>query len=91
MPKRIYKYEFPLEQVVPLSMPVGSKPLSAQLQRGTPCIWMEVDTDQPEKMRCLYIFGTGYEFDPMNLTFVATVQMDFFVWHIYIADEEAAS
>lgn len=88
MTRRIYKYEFPLEQIVPLSMPVGSKPLSVQLQRGTPCIWLEVDTEKPLKMRLLHVFGTGYEFDANGLMFVGTIQFPSFVFHVYIADEE---
>lgn len=86
----IYKYEFPIEDTVPLYLPRGAKPLCVQLQDGTPCIWMQVVPSNSSVTRNLRIFGTGQPIATDRLSYVGTIQMEQYVWHVYLQDEVRA-
>lgn len=53
--KTVYKYELDCDSVegsqhrIHLEVPNGAKPLSVGVQRGTVCLWMEVDTVSPPR------------------------------------------
>jgi len=82
--KKIFKYpllEIP-SQIV--TMHQGSRILSIQVQNRILCIWALVDEDMPLKKHKILIFGTGQEIDTeFILTFMGTVQMGNFVWHVF--------
>ena len=46
--------------------------------------WYEVDpTTATTKKRVLQVFGTGDDFIPEDATYLGTVQMGFYVWHLF--------
>lgn len=71
-------------------MPKDALPLTAQIQGRLDdriSLWMEVETDNTLESIPVYIIGTGNSFpkDTPKLKYVASVQMGYFVWHVYIA------
>lgn len=75
--RMVFKYKVPIGDHVSISLPKGAQILSAQVQRGTPCIWALVDPDQPMVERRFRFAGTGHAIkdDPMTLSFIDTFQM----------------
>ena len=71
----IWKYEVPIEDHFTLELPVNSKILSFQLQRGTPTIWVMVDTKKPIILRKFRLCGTGHELENKYWKFIGTIQM----------------
>lgn len=59
--KTIYKYECRIHDTLTISMPKGAMVLSVQVQRGMPCIWALVDTEEPQTTHKFHWLGTGEE------------------------------
>ena len=55
----IWKYELAVTDVQNISIPIGAKILTVQVQNGLPCLWVLVDPKADKEMRCFEIFGTG--------------------------------
>ena len=83
--KTIYKYDVPLLDMVTMMMPVGAEVLSVGVQDGRVCLWAMVDPTTPLMSRVFYVCGTGGPVNVGDARFIGTVQMDFFVWHIFEA------
>lgn len=65
------------------------KILSAQEQDGNICVWYEVDENQNfNTIKNFFIIGTGKYFLMPNGHYVNTIQLNGFVWHIYVNDGE---
>ena len=57
--KRIFKYELIVADHSKLCLPIGSRILSVQVQRGTVCLWAIVDEYQKELCFVdIYMYGT---------------------------------
>jgi hypothetical protein len=87
--KAIWKFPLGIHDEQHITMPVGAKPLSAQVQHGAVCLWMEVDTKAERAPRRVCIFGTGHEHEGTafdGLAFVSTTQTGPLVWHIYVEE-----
>lgn len=83
--KTIWKFEVPITDAPEFTAPVGARILSAHLgqQNRTLYIWAEVNPDNLSKARYgLRIIGTGNPVTDVG-RFVATVQDQPFVWHVY--------
>lgn len=84
----IYKYPLNIQELSKIPLPKNAKVLSFQFQHLVPCIWAQIDTEQPLVDRTFYIFGTGREF-PKNiaLNYIGTCQesslLSSYVWHLY--------
>ena len=82
----IYKYPVPLDKVFfALKLPYKAKILAFQVQDGVPVIWALIDKNTVAELRQFAIRGTG---TPMNDwrssdTYIGTVQMPPFVWHLF--------
>ena len=84
--KSIYKYQLPIGGRVPIKMPKGAKILSLHTQRDAPCIWVEVDTEEPAiKIHHFRVYGTGHGLPDNPGTHIGTflVEKDNFVFHVY--------
>jgi hypothetical protein len=81
----IYKYQFRIADETIVVMPQGAKILSVQMQNGVPTIWAMVVTESKMKERTLRCYGTGHELDTFAIqgTYLATLQINGFVWHIF--------
>lgn len=87
-------WKFPLAEIheQTIAMPENATILSVQVQpkrgwgsRGEICMWALVDPHAPLQERRFLIYGTGQAIFgwEKEYQFVATVQLDSFVWHIF--------
>ena len=85
MPKTIYKYTIPVEDSPKIEMPVGAKVLHVNVQRGVPCIWVEVDPSNEIETREFQVYGTGHMIPDNSGTYLGTFMVDDgnYVFHIY--------
>lgn len=84
MHKRIFKYELhPLQKT--MLVHDGCKFLSVQVQRGIPCVWVEVDTDMISIEIPIYIIPTGGQLPDANCEYLGTFQLEDgdLVFHVY--------
>ena len=88
----VYKYPFPQKEIVDgdiqlvLELPVGSQILSVQYQRAELVLWAVIDLEVHEmQTRKFRVFGTGMKMPNKSvvLSFIATLQDDYLVWHIF--------
>jgi len=64
MSKLIYKFELKVLDVIEVTIPIGAKILSLQVQNNIPCLWALVDEGVRSEVRTFKTFGTGqYIFD----------------------------
>lgn len=82
---QIWKYPLEVTDDQYISAPMGAKPLSVDVQHGTPCIWAEVDPGATSDSIRVRIFGTGHNISGSGLQFVGTFQLHggSFVGHVY--------
>lgn len=81
----IWKFALPLKGLVCVEMPKGADLLSVDDQRGQICLWALCNTKADTVKRWFRIIGTGHQIDSEVGKFVATVQQDSFVWHVFEA------
>lgn len=55
----IYKYKIQVVDDQTISIPLGAKLLTVQVQNGIPCLWALVDTEQKHEDVFIEIVGTG--------------------------------
>jgi hypothetical protein len=73
--KTIHKFSISIVDEQTVQMPVGALILSIQVQRGQPCVWAMVDTDQSTHARKFYLVGTGHPCEHVNgCKYVGTFQ-----------------
>ena len=59
--KTIFKYPLEVTDDQEIEVPECFNPLSVQVQRGSPCLWAEVDPGCPRTIkRQILIVGTGH-------------------------------
>lgn len=78
----IYKFQIPLEEYFKVEIPLDATFLSAQLQNGSMQMWW-LCPPNIKSTKCFRLFGTGTSFDLHDLTYLASIQMDGFVWHLF--------
>lgn len=81
--KKILKYQLLLKEVQILNTHQYSKILTAQLQSDVIVLWVETLSDQDPLQVPIYIIGTGQPMPIGATNYIATIQQDGFVWHIY--------
>lgn len=83
--KTIWKFQLVVDDLQKVLMPAGAEIRSVQLQHGQLCLWAMVDPDAAKEPRLIKIHGTGNpSIDTMHQrTFIDTVQMGQFVWHVF--------
>jgi hypothetical protein len=79
----IYKYEFEIKDRFSLLLPAASNFLKAEIQNGTPCLWVMHQTDAPKRNYHFRIIGTGREVPSNFVEHISTFQMEQFVWHLF--------
>ena len=87
MMKRVFKYQLGVSDEQVVNLPIGSRILSLQVQRGIPCIWAIVD-DQEVKTSPVKIlmFGTGNHISDEDAgnRFAGTIQIRDLVFHVFL-------
>ena len=86
--RAVYKYEIKIKEGKQILHAYSlCNVLSFKMQGGNPYVWVEVNTEMPEKDIVVEVFGTGWEmpFDT-NLVYIGTIvdnQFSFEVYHLY--------
>ena len=82
--RTVYKYSFPITDLVELEMPLGAQVVHIEEQRGA-CLWALVDPEQPRELRHFHIYGTGRPIHRSALSHVGTFLMagGTLVWHVF--------
>ncbi len=80
----IYKYTLQIGHAQRITIPGFIKVLYTGLQSGVPCIWALVDTEKELKAHLITVHGTGHPVLNSLEEYVGTVQIDAFVWHIFM-------
>lgn len=79
-PNSLRGHTFPVE----IKAPRGAVPRFVGLQNGSPFLWAEVDTDQPEETQVvLHSVGTGFGAVPDGATYFQSLIQPPYVWHFY--------
>lgn len=80
---KIYKYPLAITNAQLMYLPEDHKILSVQVQDGQVMMWALVDDERYSDTKYLIeFFGTGHEVDTEG-TFIGTVQLSGFVWHVF--------
>lgn len=66
-----------------LVMPYGAKPLTAQVQTGFLTLWAEVNPTAPAVNREFFVAMTGEGLPVAERTYIASVQQDWLVAHVF--------
>lgn len=85
--RRIFKYQLSISDEQTVSLPIGSRILSLQVQRGIPCIWAIVDDEQSKTSQVVIrMFGTGHciSYEESNDRFAGTIQVRDLVFHVFL-------
>lgn len=86
--QNIFKYKLEVVDTQMVEAPVGMKWLAAQFQGSHIFVWGKFYTHfQDDKtLYTFYIRGTGHAWDgrPYAQDYLDTVQMNQFVWHIFV-------
>lgn len=82
--RRIFKYEVN-PRWPSVAMPKGARLLTADVQGGGIMLWAEVDVQAPPVDRRIVVAVTGGEVP--DGTWLATVQIGAFVFHVYDGGE----
>lgn len=64
MTQTIYKYSLPITDNFRLFLPLDPKILSAQVQNGLPCMWVQLDLSKAKAFRSFHLMGTGHPMPP---------------------------
>jgi len=79
----IWKYELEITDRQSIEMPEFCELLSVQVQNGVPCLWVKVNTDIPENLVTIVIYGTGHPIKEVGLKFIDTFQVGELVFHVF--------
>lgn len=81
--RRIWKFSLELTGWQSLRMPKGAEVLSVRDQGGNLCLWAICDPGAETCERDFFVVGTGHAV-PIDIgTFIDTVLMGQFVWHVF--------
>ena len=81
----IWKYELGIVDEQTITLPVNYELLALQMQNNTPCIWVLVDTESPQKDIKLVTYGTGHTI-LNHSTYIGTYQTGPLVFHVFVED-----
>lgn len=81
----IWKFELVATDEQKVSMPVGAKILTVQLQKDTLVLWAMVPYTDAREDRTICVFGTGNPIpgSNSNYRYIGTFQQDWFVGHVF--------
>lgn len=79
----IWKFPLRLVDRQVIRVPQGGFSMSVGLQRDQVCLWVMVDPEKPLVDREVRIVGTGHPAPGREWSFLGTVVMEPFVWHVF--------
>lgn len=84
--RTIWKYKLMLIESQSLFLPKHAEILTAQIQNGDISIWALLDPEKEQELVRFAIRGTGHRINGDEGRYIATVQKDGFVWHIFATE-----
>jgi len=82
--KTIYKYPLKVADMQIIELPPSSVPLTVQIQKGIPCLWAEVDTEDCVKQKIEFqTYRTGHPITDNLSEYLSTYQYVDLVFHVY--------
>ncbi len=87
--KVIYKFPLDITDSQKVMLPSDFEILKIGFQGLTLMLWALVDPQCRVTWRTITIVGTGHEFDPGHKSYIDTVFMGDFVWHVFVDIPEA--
>ena len=84
--KTAYKYHIKVQSTNVVTMPKGAQILTCQEQGNKLTLWAIVDPNEAQMQeRIISVYGTGHptERDLQVSDWIATVQIEFLVWHVF--------
>lgn len=82
--RTIYKYPVPIDDTVVIRMPEFARPLAVAEQRGSLCLWAEVDVEREMVGHTFHVRGTGHPMQGNEGKYLGTVVMSYgLVWHMF--------
>lgn len=84
--KRILKYPLEIRSTQDIRLPKGAVVLTAQMQKGVPCIWVRADLTEEHEPVLIFFVATGEKVPIETDEYLGTIQEDggTFIWHIYM-------
>lgn len=82
--RTIYKYPIAITEKQTMILPAGAEFLSVQVQNNNLYAWVLLDTKKPKESVNIRIYGTGHPIEDIKLKHIETIQIDSFVWHVFI-------
>ena len=84
MSNKMLKYQLETTDRQTIKLPASFKFRYINVQDGWITIWGEVNTDSSVTfLNNFYIVGTGQEISSTASTYLGSVYLDIFVWHVY--------
>jgi len=85
--KTIYKYPLVIDDSQIVTLPVGSKVLTVQLQNEEqPMLWAMIDTNETVMVdHVIEMYGTGHSINELKRKYISTIQLRYgrIVFHIF--------
>ena len=89
--KVIWKYDLEVKTIQGIKMPVGTKPISVDVQRNVPRLWAIVDLNAAEKdLYTVYTFGTGSPIPARDFTHIGSYMLyeSSEVYHVFMEETQ---
>lgn len=84
--RAVFKYTLQLLKWQTIAIPVGGKILCIDAQSNEPCMWVEVDTFETNRILVsIELYCTGESFSDANREYLGTFQIEAgaYVYHVY--------
>ena len=84
--RTIWKFEIKMYGTTEIIMPIRAEVLTVQMQKGIPCIWVELNPRELEKqIRYFQWYGTGHPMPISHKRYIGTIQdaQGELVFHLY--------
>lgn len=86
MPKQILKYELLPATEHQISLPIDGVIRHVAAVNEHLYMWIESGSVQSYLVR-VWVYATGFEFDPSGKNYAGTAIMTGLVWHVYVQDD----
>ncbi len=83
MARTVWKYDVPLNDVVEVQMPQGSRILKFDTQQGVLTLWALVSPEFTPERRRFRLAGTGHPLPEGSLDYIGSCLQGPFVWHLF--------
>ncbi len=86
---QIWRYPLTITDQQILLLPIGAKPLSAQMLKepiNGPQLWILCDENAVKESRTIAIYGTGDSLPDEPGNYIGTLQEGYYIWHVFLQE-----